>query len=60
MPASLAQSRTDTIEEPDPDEDPKIVDVGPPAAQIVEEIISLLDALARRGPWSPLLSRRHG
>jgi ribose 5-phosphate isomerase A len=42
MPASLLQSQFDTLEEPDPGEDPLTVDVGPPAGQIAEEIIRLL------------------
>jgi ribose 5-phosphate isomerase A len=44
MPASLMQSQIDTLEEPDSDEDPLIVDVGPPAGQIAQEIIRLLAA----------------
>ena len=32
MPASLLQSQIDTLEEPDPDEDPLTVDVGPSAS----------------------------
>jgi ribose 5-phosphate isomerase A len=42
MPASLLQSQIDTLEEPDPGEDPLTVDVGPPAGQVAEEIIRLL------------------
>jgi ribose 5-phosphate isomerase A len=42
MPASLLQSQIDTLEEPDPGEDPLTVEVGPPASQIAEEIIRLL------------------
>ncbi len=51
MPASLLQSQIDTLEEPDPGEDPLIVDVGPPAGQVAEEIIRLLgtsEALGQR------------
>jgi ribose 5-phosphate isomerase A len=44
MPASLLQSQMDTLEQPDPDEDPLTVDVGPPADQVAEEIIRLLSA----------------
>jgi carbohydrate kinase (thermoresistant glucokinase family) len=44
MPASLMQSQIDTLEEPDSDEDPLTVDVGPPAGQIAQEIIRLLAA----------------
>ncbi len=50
MPASLLQSQIDTLEEPDPDEDPLTVDVGPPAGQIAEEIIRLLGASAAVNP----------
>ena len=46
MPASLLQSQIDTLEGPDPDEDPLIVDVGPSAAQIADEIIRQLGASA--------------
>lgn len=44
MPASLLQSQFDTIEEPDRDEDPLIIDVGPPERQLAGEIIRLLSA----------------
>ncbi|HUZ30493.1 MAG TPA: ribose-5-phosphate isomerase RpiA [Xanthobacteraceae bacterium] len=50
MPASLLASQIDTLEEPDPSEDPLIVDEGAPAGrtpdQIAEEIIHLLGASA--------------
>ena len=46
MPPSLLQSQIDTLEEPSPDEDPLTVDVGPPAAQVADEIIRLLGASA--------------
>jgi ribose 5-phosphate isomerase A len=49
MPASLLQTQMDTLEQPDPDEDPLTVDVGPPADQIAEEIIRLLSASAMVG-----------
>jgi ribose 5-phosphate isomerase A len=42
MPASLLQSQIDTLEEPGPDEDPLVVDVGPSASQVAGEIIRLL------------------
>ena len=42
MPASLLQSQIDTLEEPGPDEDPLIVDVGPPAGEVAEQIIRRL------------------
>jgi ribose 5-phosphate isomerase A len=49
MPASLLQSQIDTLEEPGPDEDPLVVDVGPPADQIAAEIIHALGASAAVG-----------
>lgn len=42
MPASLLQSQIDTLEEPAPDEDPLIVDVGPSAGEVAEQIIRRL------------------
>jgi ribose 5-phosphate isomerase A len=42
MPASLLQSQIDTLEEPGPDEDPLIVDLGPSAGEIAEQIIRRL------------------
>jgi ribose 5-phosphate isomerase A len=42
MPASLLQSQFDALEEPGPDERPLVVDLGPPAGQLAEEIIRLL------------------
>ena len=44
MPASLLQSQFDTLEEPGPDEDPLIIDIGPPAGKLADEIIRLLGA----------------
>jgi ribose 5-phosphate isomerase A len=49
MPASLLQSQIDALEEPDPSEDPLIVDVEPPASRIAEEIIRLLGSSATVG-----------
>ena len=50
MPSSLLQSQIDTLEEPDPSEDPLIVDEGAPPGrtpgQIAEEIIHLLGTSA--------------
>jgi ribose 5-phosphate isomerase A len=46
MPASLLQSQIDTLEGPDPDEDPLTIDVGPPPAQVAQEIIRQLCASA--------------
>lgn len=42
MPAGLLQSQFDALQEPGPDENPLIVDLGPPAAAIAGEIIRLL------------------
>ena len=42
MPASLLQSQIDTLEEPGPDEDPLIVDVGASPAEIAAQIIRRL------------------
>jgi len=42
MPPELLRSQIDTLEEPDPSEDPLTVDVGPPPAQVADEIIRLL------------------
>ena len=44
MPASLLPSQFDTLEEPGPDEDSLIIDIGPPAGQLADEIIRLLGA----------------
>jgi ribose 5-phosphate isomerase A len=44
MPASLLMSQIDTLEEPDPSEDPLTVDVGLPVDQIADEIIRRLCA----------------
>jgi ribose 5-phosphate isomerase A len=46
MPASLLQSQIDTLEEPQPDEDPLTVDVGAPAGQVADEIIRILGSPA--------------
>jgi ribose 5-phosphate isomerase A len=42
MPAALLRSQIDTLEEPGPDEDPIIVDIGPPVDRLADEIIQLL------------------
>jgi carbohydrate kinase (thermoresistant glucokinase family) len=44
FPPSLLQSQFDTLEEPDPSEDPLTIDLGPPAAEIAAAIIRLLGA----------------
>jgi ribose 5-phosphate isomerase A len=44
MPASLLPSQIDILEEPGPDEDPLIIDIGPSAGQLADEIIRLLGA----------------
>jgi ribose 5-phosphate isomerase A len=46
MPPALLRSQIDTLEEPDPSEDPLTVDVGASAAQIADEIIRLLGSSA--------------
>jgi carbohydrate kinase (thermoresistant glucokinase family) len=46
MPAALLRSQIDTLEEPDPSEDPLTVDAGAPAAHVADEIIRLLGASA--------------
>jgi len=47
MPKGLLQSQIDTLEEPGPEEDPLIVDLGAPAGNVAAEIIRLLGASAR-------------
>jgi ribose 5-phosphate isomerase A len=42
MPAALLRSQIDTLEEPDPSEDPLTVDLEGSPVQIAEEIIRLL------------------
>jgi ribose 5-phosphate isomerase A len=42
MPATLLQSQIDALEETGPDEDPLIIDIGPPPGQLAEEIIRSL------------------
>jgi carbohydrate kinase (thermoresistant glucokinase family) len=42
MPAALLRSQIDTLDEPDPSEDPLTVDLGASAAEVAEEIIRLL------------------
>jgi len=49
MPPSLLQSQLDTLEEPGSDENPLVVDVDPPADQIVDKIIELLGRTAVLG-----------
>ena len=44
MPTALLQSQIDTLEEPEPSEDPLTIDAGPPPAQVADEIIRLLGA----------------
>jgi carbohydrate kinase (thermoresistant glucokinase family) len=50
MPARLLQSQIDTLEEPDPSEDPLTIDLGPPVEQLADEIIHLLGASAAVAP----------
>jgi ribose 5-phosphate isomerase A len=42
MPASLLRSQIDTLEEPDPSEDPLTVEAAAPPGQIADEIIRRL------------------
>jgi ribose 5-phosphate isomerase A len=42
MPPALLRSQIDTLEEPDPSEDPLTVDLDASAAQVAHEIIRLL------------------
>ena len=42
MPPSLLQSQFDSLEEPQPDEPAIRVDIGPPAAQLVQNVIDQL------------------
>jgi carbohydrate kinase (thermoresistant glucokinase family) len=49
MPSDLLLSQVDALEEPGPEEDPLIVDIGPPARQVAKEIIRLLSTSQR---WS--------
>jgi ribose 5-phosphate isomerase A len=46
MPSALLRSQIDTLEEPDPGEDPLTVEVGQSAAQVADEIIRLLGTSA--------------
>jgi len=46
MPPSLLQSQLDTLEEPGTEENPLVVDVGPPADEVANEIIGLLSTSA--------------
>jgi ribose 5-phosphate isomerase A len=55
MPGSLLQSQLDTLEEPDPSEDPLTVEVGPPPGDLAEEIIRLLVSSATVGKATPHL-----
>jgi ribose 5-phosphate isomerase A len=52
MPEALLRSQIDTLEEPDPSEDPLTVDVGASATQIADEIIRFLGntATISQGP----------
>lgn len=42
MPASLLQSQIDALEEPGSDENALTIDVGPPADQVVEDVVDRL------------------
>jgi ribose 5-phosphate isomerase A len=43
MPADLLQSQFDTLEEPGPEENPLVVEIGPSAAALADQIIQRLD-----------------
>jgi len=49
MPVGLLQSQIDTLEEPLPEEDALVIDVGTPAADVAQKIIRLLGASAATG-----------
>jgi ribose 5-phosphate isomerase A len=49
MPSALLRSQIDTLEEPDPGEDPLTVEVGESATQVADEIIRLLGTTATLG-----------
>lgn len=44
MPGALLQSQIDTLEEPEPSEEPITIELGPPPDQVADEIIRLLCA----------------
>jgi carbohydrate kinase (thermoresistant glucokinase family) len=46
MPTNLLQSQIDTLEEPGPEEDPLIVDLGGSVGEVAAQIIRLLGASA--------------
>ena len=46
MPVALLDSQFATLQEPTPDENPVVVDVGPPPSEIVDEIVQRLEAKA--------------
>lgn len=47
MPVALLDSQFATLEEPGPGENPIVVDVGPPPAEIVDEIVRRLEERAQ-------------
>src|ERR1700733_10992136 len=49
MPSALFRGQIDTLEEPDPGEDPLTVEVGESATQVADEIIRLLGTTATLG-----------
>jgi ribose 5-phosphate isomerase A len=49
MPSALLRSQIDTLEEPDPSEDPLTVEVGESAGHVADEIIRLLGTTATLG-----------
>ena len=58
MPAALLRSQIDTLEEPDPSEDPLTVDVRAPATYLANEIIRLLGASATVAGGNSLRRRK--
>jgi ribose 5-phosphate isomerase A len=54
MAASLMRTQIDTLEEPEPNEDPLTVDAGPSAGDIADEIIRLLGTSAKIGECATL------
>jgi len=50
MPASLLQTQIDALEEPEPSEDPLVIDLGPSPDEIAQEVIRLLGSSATIRP----------
>jgi ribose 5-phosphate isomerase A len=56
MPPALLRSQIDTLEEPDPSEDPLTVDASASAAQVAHEIIRLLGNVVTVSPGAAALT----